>query len=130
MQFGTHLTLDGYGGNFEKLFDRDLVEQCLVVLPKLIGMVPLAPPAIHVAPAISELDKGGVVGFVIVTTSHISCHTFPHRGFVSIDVFTCQGEINQDLVVGFFVRAFDLVDTEVNYLRRGTRFPTQDLYVR
>ena len=129
MQFGSHLTLDGYGGSYEKLFDRTLVEKCLLDLTEQIGMVPLAPPTSYVAPAISDLDKGGVVGFVVVTTSHISCHTFPYRGFVSIDVFTCQGEIDRQFVVDFFVRTFDLADTEVNYLKRGTRFPLQDLYV-
>ncbi len=127
MLFGSHLTLDGYGGSVEKLFDKDLVEWCLLTLPARIGMVPLAPPTIHIAPAVSDFDKGGIVGFVVVTTSHISCHTFPHRGFVSIDVFTCQGEIDRDLVVRFFVDAFRLHDTEVNYLKRGTRFPDHDV---
>lgn len=127
MEFGTHLTLDGYGGNYDKLFDRQLVERCLLDLPMLIGMVPMAPPAIYEAPATSDFDKGGIVGFVIVTTSHISCHTFPHRGYVGIDVFTCQGEIDSDLVVAFFVGAFQLADTEVNYFKRGTRLPPQDV---
>ena len=36
--FGEHLTLDGYGGNFKKLDDKALVLKCLEDLPKKLKM--------------------------------------------------------------------------------------------
>ena len=41
--FGSHLTIDGYGGDPTKLNDHDLVYRCLDELPSKIGMKKLAP---------------------------------------------------------------------------------------
>ena len=120
--------VDGYGGDFKKLFDQDLIERYLNELPEKLGMEKMIAPIVLPAPAVSEKDKGGVTGFVVINTSHISCHTFPHRGFVSIDIYTCQDQIDKDFVVEYFTNVFDLKDVEVNYLQRGTRFPEEDIY--
>jgi S-adenosylmethionine/arginine decarboxylase-like enzyme len=64
----------------------------------------------------------------LITTSHISCHTFPGRHFVSIDVYSCiEDGFDKDFIVNYFKKAFSLQDTEVNYLTRGTRFPVKEL---
>lgn len=126
--FGLHLTIDGYNGNREKLNDKDLVYKCLNELPTILDMKKLADPVVYFAPPAGPKDSGGYSGFVVIATSHISCHTFPHRGFVSIDVYTCQEELDQVKVEKFFKNKFDLQSLEVNFLKRGTRFPVGDIY--
>jgi S-adenosylmethionine decarboxylase len=127
INFGVHLTLDGYGGDPEKLNDKELVLKCLNELPEQLGMHKIFGPEVVSCDALNPKDSGGHSGFVMIAESHISCHTFPFRKFVSIDVYTCKSEMNKDFVVNYFTKAFDLTDVEVNFIRRGTRYPAQDL---
>jgi len=126
--FGEHLTIDGYNGDFAKLNDREKVLRCLNELPDLIGMKKLAEPEVYFALANDKKDCGGWTGFVVIAESHISIHTFPKRGFVSIDVYTCRSGIDKNFIADFFVKSFDLKDTEVNFLIRGTKYPPQNIY--
>lgn len=36
------------------------------------------------------IDGGGVTGVVVLAESHLSVHTWPESGYVSIDVFVCN----------------------------------------
>ena len=76
----------------------------------------------------SPKDPGGVSGFVIIAESHISIHTFPLRGFVSADVYTCQNTLDTEQICQYFAEAFDLQDLEINLVRRGTRYPQHNIY--
>jgi S-adenosylmethionine decarboxylase len=120
--FGVHLTIDGYKGNKEKLNNFELVYGILNDLPGELNMKKLMPPYVVVASPVTEKDQGGLSGFVMIAESHISIHTFPARGFVSIDVYTCKNEMDTDKVINYFKKAFELEETEVNFIKRGTKF--------
>jgi len=126
--FGVHLTLDGYGGSEHLLADADHVLACLGELPERLGMHKLAEPFLVELGQHSDKDPGGVSGFVIIAESHISIHTFPLRGFVSADVYTCQNSLDTEQICQYFVDAFRLQDLEVNLVRRGTRYPRHNIY--
>jgi S-adenosylmethionine decarboxylase len=34
--------------------------------------------------------EGGVTGFLLLTESHVACHTFPERRLATIDLFCCR----------------------------------------
>jgi len=125
--FGEHLTLDGYCGDFHKLNDKDLVYQCLDELPTCLKMTKLCSPHVYQAPDNQMKDPGGWSGFVIVAESHISIHTFPARKFVSIDVYTCASDLDIEFVSGYFKSKFSLQDIETNFIKRGTRYPVCNL---
>jgi len=127
INFGVHLTIDGYQGDPNKLNDRELVYRALNELPDKLKMHKLLEPVVLKAPGGNPKDSGGYSGFVIIAESHISCHTFPKRRFVSIDVYTCQSEMDKEIIVKYFSDLFALKDLEINYLKRGTRFPASDL---
>jgi S-adenosylmethionine decarboxylase len=126
--FGVHLTLDGYGGCPQLLANRDHVLACLDALPEQLGMHKLAEPFLIELGHHSPKDPGGVTGFVIIAESHISIHTFPLRGFVSADVYTCQNSLDTQEICRYFADAFALRDLEVNLVRRGTRYPQHNIY--
>jgi S-adenosylmethionine decarboxylase len=126
--FGVHLTLDGYGGALELLADREHVETCLAELPERLGMHKIMEPAVMELDQLSPKDPGGVSGFVMIAESHISIHTFPLRGFVSADVYTCQSSLDPERICRYFADAFELQDLEVNVVRRGTRYPQRNIY--
>jgi len=127
--FGEHLMIDGYGGSYEKLNDRAVVLRCLNELPEDLGMSKLAEPVVYQAPGNGAKDPGGWSGFVVIAESHISVHTFPARGFVSIDVYTCKNGLDNRYTVKYFKEAFDLQDTEENFVERGKKYPQNNLAV-
>lgn len=127
MNFGVHLTLDGYGGNKEKLNNSELVNHILHELPLKLGMHTLAEPVVYFAKGNNLKDPGGWSGFVVIEESHISIHTFPGRQFVSGDVYTCKNELDTEFVKQYFIEAFNLNDLETHFIRRGTRYPESDI---
>jgi S-adenosylmethionine decarboxylase len=126
--FGVHLTLDGYGGARHRLADLDHVRACLAELPELLGMHKLIEPMVVEVNQLSDKDPGGLSGYVLIAESHISIHTFPLRGFVSADVYTCQNSLDVERIHQYFEEAFALRDIESNFIRRGTRYPQDNIY--
>lgn len=57
--FGEHLTIDGYQGNYQKLNDKNLVLNCLDELPELIGVKKLSKAEVFFAPDTHGKDPGG-----------------------------------------------------------------------
>lgn len=126
--FGVHLTLDGYGGSRRWLADADHIRARLSELPELLGMHKLIEPMVVEVGELSDKDPGGLSGYVLIAESHISIHTFPLRGFVSADVYTCQNSLDAERIRRYFEDAFGLQDVETNLIRRGTRYPQDNIY--
>ncbi len=85
-----HLVIDGYRGNPEKLQDVELLRSFLITYPAAIGMTRITEPMLLTYSTPDNVDWG-VTGFVIIAESHISLHTFPNRGYVNLDIFSCKG---------------------------------------
>lgn len=119
--------VDGYGGDPGRLDDDALLKRCLFDLSEAMGMRPLAPPQIVSAPDNMLRDPGGWSGVLIIAESHISLHTFPRRRFVSADVYTCRNGMDCDVAAQLLRSTFLLADTEVQFVRRGLRYPARNL---
>lgn len=126
--FGEHLTIDGYGGDFQALNDESLVLKCLGELPDLLGMKKLCEPQVYAAPDNQIKDPGGWSGFVVIAESHISLHTFPARGFLTADVYSCKSGTNCEFIIKYFKEKFSLKEIEDNFLIRGKRYPIANIY--
>lgn len=127
MHFGEHLMIDGYGGDLEKLADKELVRSFLDELPILLGMRVIAQPQLVVFPGNDRKDPGGITGVVLIAESHISIHTFPKRGFLTADVYSCRNGMDTALIIDYFTKRFGLRDIEQNFIRRGARYPQHNL---
>ncbi len=126
--FGEHVTYDGYHADPSRLDSRQVVAAALSDLTVELEMTILGGPDVHYAPSTNGKDPGGWTGAVILQESHITIHTFPGRGFVSADVYTCQDGIDVDGIRAFFRRTFGASDDEVNHLLRGRCYPDHDLH--
>jgi S-adenosylmethionine decarboxylase len=126
-RFGLHFTLDGYGGEPERLGDAEVVRAWLDELPEVLGMNKLIRPCLVEVGAQNEKDPGGITGFVLIAQSHLSVHTFPRRRFVSADIFTCQDHMDLELIRQSLIATFMLGDVETNFIERGTRYPLVNL---
>jgi S-adenosylmethionine decarboxylase len=116
-----HITVDGYGGSAEALADKRVIRAFLDSYPQRIGMTKIAQPYITEYEARNP-DDAGVTGFVIIAESHISIHTFPHRRFVWVDIFSCKG-FDAEPSLEFVRQTFDLQHMEVHTLQRGFEYP-------
>ena len=50
-----------------------------------LGLHPAGEPVWHVFPG-----QGGITGVLLLTESHLACHTFPERGFAAFDLYCCR----------------------------------------
>jgi S-adenosylmethionine decarboxylase len=116
-----HLTIDGFGGNPELLASQELVHELLDRYPTQIGMTKIAPP--HVQRYVGEKpDDWGVSGFVLIAESHIALHTFPDRGYIWADIFSCKG-FDTERAQRIVVDAFELSEVQRRVLERGLEYP-------
>lgn len=126
-QFGVHVMIDGYAASGPFMTDEAALRQLLVDLPQEMGMTPICTPVVVSVGPNCLKDPGGLSGFVMIAESHISFHTFPGRGFVTIDLYTCQTDVDRPATIDRLMRAFHLVDADVYVQERGVRYPAQDL---
>ena len=117
-----HLVIDGFGADRETLKDTDLVYRFLDECPHAIGMTKIVPPQVYTYHGKTPEDWG-VSGFVIIAESHISVHTFPQRGYVNIDIFSCK-DFDADSSLEVVERSFAISEFKVWTLERGLDYVT------
>jgi S-adenosylmethionine decarboxylase len=58
------------------LFDRIVLE---------LDLHPLHEPQFYIFP-----PPGGITGFVMLSESHIACHTYPEHGVITLNLYCCR----------------------------------------
>lgn len=119
--FGPHLMLDGLEADPRKLNDMRRVYQFLDELPEKIGMQKITTPYVIPYAGGEKPEDAGITGVVIIAESHISIHTFPWKGFVTIDVYSCH-PFEQKAAVAFARELFGIGRCEVRSIERGHGF--------
>ncbi|MCB9813972.1 adenosylmethionine decarboxylase [Candidatus Nomurabacteria bacterium] len=127
MQFGIHYMLDGYKADKDALADKAGLINILETLPGKVGMHTISTPVVVEVGPNNKKDPGGISGFVLVAESHISFHTFPGRGFVTIDAYTCNDTIDSDKITQYFTDFFKIKESDVKVIKRGTKYPVENI---
>jgi S-adenosylmethionine decarboxylase len=65
-----------------------------------------------------QFDPQGASGFVILTESHASFHSYPEKGFVAVDLYTC-GSPDPKIAAAYIVNALNSKDYEIRFVPRG-----------
>lgn len=125
--FGIHLMFDGYGCPLGTLSDRDHIFALLSQLPQELAMHPICDAVVVEVGPKNRKDPGGISGFVMIAESHISIHTFPKRGFVSADVYSCQTDLDTERLVRALAAFFRTESHDVTVQERGRRYPDGDI---
>ena len=81
---GRHLIVELYGCEPRIADDVRRVRRLMLTATRKVGATVIGEVFHHFAPQ-------GVTGSVVIAESHLSVHTWPEHGYVSIDVFTCGG---------------------------------------
>lgn len=93
---GKHIKVVGYADP-ARLGSASNVNEFLHNIVNALGMRMLGEPQIHdVEVDIKKLnvepfeDEGGVTGVAVLSTSHVSIHTWPVRDFFVLDIYSCR----------------------------------------
>ncbi len=92
---GRHLLIDGFCRESAPLGDASKLESLFRRLVGTLDMEILVPPVTREVPLdpaklATGSDEGGITSFCVITTSHVSIHTWPLRRFFSMDVYSCK----------------------------------------
>ncbi len=86
---GKHLIVDAYGIEEKRLKDRRAVVNLLKSLPGKFNMRLLGNVVVKKVASDSH-PNWGLSGFVMLYESHISFHTWPEKGYVAMDIYSCN----------------------------------------
>jgi S-adenosylmethionine decarboxylase len=112
-----HVIIDGYGGDPEQLSDENVVRVILDKYPEMMGMTKITQPMVLEYRG-TKPEDWGVSGYVMIAESHISMHTFPKRGLVWADIFSCK-DFDPETILSDFKQRFGLHEMEIRTLERN-----------
>lgn len=127
-QFGVHLMIDGYFVPKNILDDKSRLLRVLQELPKELKMRTICEPVVVEVGQMNRKDPGGISGFIMISESHISFHSFPKRGFISLDIYTCQNELDLKKIIFFLKKELEIVDYDYFVQKRGLRYPVENIF--
>ena len=114
---GNHLIVDGFNVDENLLDDKKLIKKILRELPKIVDMHTLTNAKV-VRAMPREYDTGGLTGFIILSESNISIHTYPKEGKFYLDLFSCM-EFDVEKVINYLKDNFKMKDFKQTLLKRG-----------
>lgn len=71
-----------------------------------------------------QFEPFGVTALALLSESHISIHTWPEKGYIAIDVFTCGEHTQPKQACLCFVESFQASDHSLVTFHRGQFAPT------
>jgi len=120
-----HVIVDGFGGSYQELTDFNRIFDLLSGYPDEIGMTKIMPPYVFKYHG-KRPEDWGISGFVLIAESHISMHTFPEKGYINIDIFSCK-EFDADDAIRYMKERFGLDRVECRILERGLEYPMDSI---
>lgn len=85
MNVGTEWLVDATGCRADALRDVAHLQTLFARVIAELDLRSLHDPAWHVFPG-----AGGVTGFVMLTESHLACHTYPEHGAITLNLYCCR----------------------------------------
>lgn len=85
MIVGHEWVVDASGCDADALRDLALVQRVIGRIVDELGLKPVGPPAWHKFPG-----EGGVTGIVLLSESHLACHTYPELGAATFNLYCCR----------------------------------------
>jgi S-adenosylmethionine decarboxylase len=116
-----HFILDGYQCCSLLLSNEDALRRWLDELPDCIGMSILMPAIVSriEVPRCKPGDEG-LSGVVVICESHIAVHTWPLRGEIQADVYSCR-TFDAEAVLSHFVHDFGIGSFDTELIERRKR---------
>ena len=82
---GTEWVVDAHGCDPASLRSPSALKAVFDRVVRELGLSPAGDPVWRVFPG-----EGGITGLLLLTESHLACHTFPERGFAAFNLYCCR----------------------------------------
>jgi len=69
-----------------------------------------------------KFSPRGITGFLLLSSSHISVHTWPEKGYAACDIFTCASKKETDLALERLTESVTHDNISVEKINRGYQF--------
>lgn len=109
---GTHLLIELYGCDAEKLNDARQIESAMKEAAQASG-------ATIVSSHANLFNPHGVSAVVIIAESHLTIHTWPEHRYAALDVFTCGETVKPWVIKTVMEQALMANRCSAMELRRG-----------
>jgi S-adenosylmethionine decarboxylase len=85
MMIGSEWLVDAAGCRPRALTNVDTLRALFDSVILELDLHPIHEPQFHVFP-----PPGGVTGFVMLSESHLACHTYPEHGIITVNLYCCR----------------------------------------
>lgn len=119
--FGPHLLVEAYTCNPSVLADKKAVHEFIDSLPAAINMTPITETQTLEYKG-KKPEDWGITSFCVIAESHISIHTFPDKGFLCMDVFSCR-DFDSEAIMNRIRMRFSPGQITFSVIERGKEFP-------
>ena len=85
MSLGTEWIVDAHGCDPSALRSSTTLVRLFARIVEEMDLHPTSEAVWHVFPG-----QGGVTGVLLLSESHLTCHTFPERGFAALNLYSCR----------------------------------------
>ncbi len=89
MKVGAEWLVDAAGCSPEVLRDLGVLEDLMWRLVADVGLTVVVGPISHRFP-----DPGGITVVMVLSESHLVCHTYPEHGIVSFNLYCCRHAVD------------------------------------
>jgi spermidine synthase len=112
---GIHYLIEFFGCDFEQMDSMKFWEK---ILPESVKGTSMEVLHSH----FHKFKPQGITGFLLLSSSHISVHTWPDKGYAACDIFTCASEKETNLALERLKKAFIYEHINVQKINRGYQF--------
>ena len=110
---GVEWIVEAFGCRPEALRSEQALRELFACAVAELSLRPLGPPTFHLFP-----EPGGITGVLLLSESHLTCHTFPETGYAALNLYCCRPRPRWDFA-GRCRDALGARRTEVTEIRRG-----------
>ncbi len=82
---GKEWAVDAGGCRPDALRDLGVIEALFARIVAELGLTAASAPVWHVFP-----EPGGITGMLLLTESHLVCHTYPEHGVATFNLYCCS----------------------------------------
>jgi len=109
--FGKHYIVDYIGCNKDIINSIDDIEEIMISVAKQVNTT-------IISSNFNQFYPYGVSGVLIISESHFTIHTWVDEGFVAIDMFVCDLDIDLDKAVELFKQKLQAKNYKIKKIMR------------
>jgi len=118
--FGPHLMLDLYGCDERRLGNIQLVKKFLEDLQAKLSLRKISEAIVN----FYSTPTPGISGFILISESHITIHTFIYERYAAVDIFSCK-PFDEKIAIQEVQKIFEPERMEKRLVSRGKYYPIE-----